>query len=457
MVDTERLKSDVKFVVNKTEDTLQREAEILERDAEFILQEEKLLLRGARKKLDELEMKMLNFQVNKEVHLVFSTDCSDYQDWQTLVFFHSATMIKQQGKITRIASGCSEEQQKVLTDLYGQLYPHGLYQAHFTPDFKKDESSNVNYDFYNKPRGMQHWLSHAQPPIPDDTVIALLDPDMILLRPITAKVRGMKGILYNTKRPYGVKDEDIFTSVDVGKPVGQTYGLSAPWANDKHKKFNRKKICGADSPCMLPLEDYAAEHYSVGPPYIAHKLDFDKIVDSWTRLVPKVYESYPYLLAEMYAYSMAAAHEELPHLQLNNLMVSNVDSSNEGWQWIDSLEDACLPPNQEGIFYADKEMPTVLHMCQNYMVDSFGFEKRKVTKFNIFQCDSPMLVDPPYNIGRKQYKDLSGKEATKVKRHTFMSCTIYRVINSAILDYKTKMCHDSFATNFDRSINVKLS
>ena len=39
----------------------------------------------------------------------------------------------------------------------------------------------------------------------------------------------------------------------------------------------------------------------------------------------RVYEHYPYLLAEMYAYSMAAAHENLPHLQLENWMVSNTD------------------------------------------------------------------------------------------------------------------------------------
>ena len=33
----------------------------------------------------------------------------------------------------------------------------------------------------------------------------------------------------------------------------------------------------------------------------------------------RVYEGYPYLLAEMYAYSMAAAHERLPHLQVSFL------------------------------------------------------------------------------------------------------------------------------------------
>jgi hypothetical protein len=38
-----------------------------------------------------------------------------------------------------------------------------------------------------------------------------------------------------------------------------------------------------------------------------------------------VYESFPDLLAEMMAYSMAAAHQELPHLRMDHFMVSNVD------------------------------------------------------------------------------------------------------------------------------------
>lgn len=75
-----------------------------------------------------------------EMHVVFSTDCSEYQDWQTLLLFHSAKVVGQKGRITRIASGCSEEKQALLTDLYSKLYPE--YGAHFTPDFKKDAKTN---------------------------------------------------------------------------------------------------------------------------------------------------------------------------------------------------------------------------------------------------------------------------------------------------------------------------
>lgn len=51
----------------------------------------------------------------------------------------------------------------------------------------------------------------------------------------------------------------------------------------------------------------------------------------------RVYEKYPELLAEMYAYSMAAAHQELPHLTLMNYMISNTDMDEEGWPFIDAL------------------------------------------------------------------------------------------------------------------------
>jgi hypothetical protein len=76
---------------------------------------------------------------SSDVHIIFSTDCGTYQDWQTLVVFHSATAVGQKGPITRIASGCNEEKKLVLIKLYEKLYPN--YHVHFTPDFKKDEKS----------------------------------------------------------------------------------------------------------------------------------------------------------------------------------------------------------------------------------------------------------------------------------------------------------------------------
>jgi hypothetical protein len=61
-----------------------------------------------------------------------------------------------------------------------------------------------------------------------------------------------------------------------------------------------------------------------------------------------VYEDYPYLLAEMYAYSMAAAHEKLPHLQVDNYMVSSSDAGGEAWPHVDGLPQVCIPPDENG-------------------------------------------------------------------------------------------------------------
>ena len=74
-----------------------------------------------------------------DVHVIFSTDCTPYQDWQSLLLFYSATVVGQKGPITRIASGCDDDKKKMLTLLYKKLYPQ--YHVHFTPDFKKDEKS----------------------------------------------------------------------------------------------------------------------------------------------------------------------------------------------------------------------------------------------------------------------------------------------------------------------------
>ena len=78
---------------------------------------------------------------------------------------------------------------------------------------------------------MKHWLENAVPAIPPNTIIALLDPDMIFVRPLTTQIRGDISLL--TDR--GIKDEEIVDFIGLGHPVSQTYGLGAPWTNDDTK------------------------------------------------------------------------------------------------------------------------------------------------------------------------------------------------------------------------------
>jgi len=191
-------------------------------------------------------------QDGNKIHIVFSTGCSFYQDWQSQLVFHSALSVKQKGKITRIATGCDGKKQKELMTLYTKLYPQ--YSVHFTPDFKNDK-----YNPNNKPFGVKHWLQHSNPLISNGTVVVIIDPDMIFLRPITSKVRGKPDNVFLNNFNPGIDHVPI--KVQQGEPVAQLYGIGAQWTDDRNHYFNRSFICGADSPCLDVQHDFAMDHY----------------------------------------------------------------------------------------------------------------------------------------------------------------------------------------------------
>lgn len=190
------------------------------------------------------------------IHIVFSTDCTFFQDWQSLLVFHSAQTVGQKGKVTRIASGCDDVKQAELIKLYQKLYPS--YSVHFTPDYKKDTKTKAKYDFYNKPYGLHHWLKYSSPPVEDNVVVVLIDPDMIFLRPITLELASYP---YNIFATPNIKSEDLPKKIGKGVPLAEIYGLGAPWANDRNRFFNRTHICGANSPCLKTSQKFGEDHY----------------------------------------------------------------------------------------------------------------------------------------------------------------------------------------------------
>jgi hypothetical protein len=56
-----------------------------------------------------------------------------------------------------------------------------------------------------------------------------------------------------------------------------------------------------------------SKYYSAGPPYVIHIEDALSLSERWSALVPPIFDEYPMLYAEMYAYSMAAADLNLKH------------------------------------------------------------------------------------------------------------------------------------------------
>lgn len=388
---------------------------------------------------------------DNNMHIIFSTDCKPFMDYQTLVLFYSAVAVGQKGPVTRIVSGCSKEKEKELTTLYKKLFPQ--YHVHFTPDFSYDPVKKTHYVYFNKPYGLKHWLEHAEPPVGPETIVALLDPDMIFLRPITSQIRGLPGL-----RTQASEDE-LFDHIIRGKPAAAIYGLGAPWTADKHHHFNKKEICEPDSPCLNTTRAFGEKHYSVGPPYVLHRDDMYRIASSWCRYAPKVHKQYPELLAEMYAYSIAAAHENLPHLQVSNFMVSNIymGDTEESWSLVDAIPDVCELP-KGGKFYQGYPVPTLVHFCQTYRSGHMGWAKRRPQLLTIFKCDSPMLLEPTADLGKLDYKIVNGVTkkigAKSAKRNAFVICTTHRTVNAAVAYFKQHMC-DPLIANYSKTIKLE--
>jgi len=423
-------------------------------------------------------------------HIIFSTDCSPYQRWQSYLLFFHAHRVKQPGKITRIASGCNDEEAKEEVEWHtehisGQISQD--YGIHLTPHFTrvKDETgkdTGKDYKFFNKPFGVRHWMEHnpdmgfhadaqlnTDTKTRDDTIVILIDPDMVLLRPITRdfpldQTHRAMGILADYEkggRPIRVTH---------GQPFAQLFGFGTAW-----QKLDIATITGdPNSPASKVGSQIARAHYPVGPPYLATAVDMHRIVMKWSEYVPKVHAEHPFLMAEMYAFCIAAAHLELPHQVMNSLMISDVGSSAEGWNlFVNDVEegDMCRYASERvetavaEVVAGERKMPGVLHHCQRYLLGKWFFGKRRVPK-DFFSCDQPLLMTPPDNLDTlydyfvpppSKGKPDGGPnkpagQKYQIVRTTFMLCYLIEAMNEASRFYKEKSCDGN--SNLNKSMEL---
>jgi hypothetical protein len=378
-------------------------------------------------------------------HIVFSTDCSGYQKWQSYLLFYSAYKVQQPGTITRIASGCTEEEEAIEREFHSDISQHmsSNFKLHLTPRFSKvkdenGETTNKKYEYFNKPFGLLHWIEHSEEKIMDDDIVILLDPDQVLTRKITNDFSNQAENLL-----FGDNPKTIVTH---GSPFAQKYGFGAQWQN-----LDIEKVTGTkDSPAKNVSRKDAFAHYPVGPPYLATARDMHLIARTWAEFVPRSHKEHPHLMAEMYAYCIAAAHLELPHQIVRSLMVSSVDGgtgerSGEGWKLVQAIDDEqiCSPT-----VMVDNILPSVIHYCQRYILGKHFFGKRRMPK-DIFSCESPLLSLPAQDVANKydyyvppagtygEKKELNGNSS---KQTAFMVCALTRLVNEASSFYQSKNC-----------------
>jgi len=403
------------------------------------------------------EDKELEFLDGQRYHLIFSTDCSPYQHWQSYLVYFTAMKVRQPGHVTRIVSGCEPDEAKAMKTWFNEniQFMSSRFHIHLTPHFSQvtDETGKVvgDYKFFNKPFGLKHWLenfdlleykegsfSH------EDDVVILIDPDMPLMRPITGDFSNERETIIAKKRQ---GEHQIADKVKRGVPFAQTYGLGVQW-----QKFDLDKIAGKDSPAKDVNRMNGNLYFPVGPPYLGTVHDMYLIAQKWTEFVPRVHAQYPYLLAEMYAYCIAAAHLKLRHQLVDSLMASNPGTGGEAWPLVDRIpaEEMCKFAKKPD--HHEHAMPSVVHLCQRYSVgEEWFFGKHKIPH-DIYDCETPLFIEPPDDVATlydfkkpPNAKERTPLEPKLINQQAFMVCSLTSLLNQAATYYKVNACSSGTA------------
>jgi hypothetical protein len=384
-------------------------------------------------------------------HVVFSTDCSDYHNWQSYVLFYHMQKIGQPGTVTRIASGCTAKQTLTMQDFhYHHVEPISpRFKIHFTPNYMNiDGADREEFPYYNKPFGLRHWMEHVlRFPKPDDedAIIILIDPDMIPLKPITR--------FFNNST-----DRWTFGSIEKvthSKPVAQQYILAPIWL-----KWNLTSLLGPDSPALKLQREDVLHRLQLGPPYIATAFDAYRLAKRWTELCQPVHRIFPNMLAEMYAYILAAADLGIQHTISQSLMWSDPRIQyTEPWDLIEGMkvEDLCgeLP----------SRTANVLHYCQPFTFKDWGLYKFDL-RGRMHKCTHPLLAEPPRDLvvdfdlttihpavaERKPEKQKEWTERVN-KREAFMLCQVIKKLNEAMEHHRTHVCKNK-GGNVEKTFRV---
>ena len=196
---------------------------------------QRILLQSDDKKSDlTSQLRALVNGTYDDVHMVVTTGCSGYQNWQFETLLYSWSEIKQPGRFTRIIAGCKTEEEKQKANTTAIPNIDNRISFYFVKDYSPDKKSGGRpFWYFNKPFGFNEWLNDASNII-YESVIILIDPDMIILKPFlfhikaeAEKVAQELALTTPEKQDGKPRVRDLW--VRKGHPVSQKYGIGAKW------------------------------------------------------------------------------------------------------------------------------------------------------------------------------------------------------------------------------------
>jgi hypothetical protein len=250
-------------------------------------------------------------------HIVFSTSCNDQQNWESYVFFYHANKVKQPGTVTRICSGCNDKEAKQLQEFHNKYIKplNKNFYLHLTPDFSSLTrqlrlGEKKAYKYMNKPYGLRHWMENVlkmnetHSPETEDGIVMLMDPDMILLRPLVHDFTNEDVIFVQGAHPRT-------KVVKHGYPMAQHDGyLDNHWMSLNISYVtnggNINHIKGKDGPIF----------WNTGPPYLATVRDMYQIAVLWCEYAPRGTNVTTEFAISPFTFGSDGTNKKLSHLDI---------------------------------------------------------------------------------------------------------------------------------------------
>ncbi|KAK2413738.1 hydroxyproline O-arabinosyltransferase RDN2 [Trifolium repens] len=304
------------------------------------------------------------------IHTLFSVECGNYFDWQTVGLMHSFRKVKQPGHITRLLS-CTDEQKKSYRGMH-------LAPTFEVPSMSIHPVTGDRYPAINKPAGVLYWLKHSKDAENVDWVL-ILDADMIIRGPI---------------RPWQIGAEK-------GRPVAAYYGYLIGCDNilaqlhTKHPELC-DKVGGLlamhidDLRALAPMWLSKTEEVRQDKAHWGANITGDIIEKGW--------------ISEMYGYSFGAAEVGLRHKINDNLMIYPGYAPREGVE------------------------PVLLHYGLRFSVGNWSFSKADHDEDDIVYNCGQLFPQPPYP------REVNVLETDpNLRRGLLLSIECINILNEAIL------------------------
>ncbi|KAG2714739.1 hypothetical protein I3843_03G045700 [Carya illinoinensis] len=312
------------------------------------------------------------------IHTLFSVECQNYFDWQTVGLMHSFRKARQPGPITRLLS-CTEEEKKNYRGM-------GLAPTVEVPSMSRHPRTGDWYPAINKPAGVVHWLKHSKDADNVDWVV-ILDADMIIRGPIIPWELG----------------------AEKGKPVAAYYGYLIGCDNALAKLHTKHpELCDKVGGLLaMHIDDLRA----LAPLWLSKTEEVREDRAHWsTNLTGDIYGKG--WISEMYGYSFGAAEVGLQHKINDNLMIYPGYIPREGVE------------------------PILLHYGLPFSVGNWSFSKLDHHEDDVvYDCDR-LFPEPPFP------REVHLMESDPNKRRAlFLSIECIHTLNEGLLlQHKANGC-----------------